>query len=202
MKKKTAIGFALAMVSSAASAADIPPFSAAPAPYASYNWLGPYAGINLGYQWGSVTNSGGASPSGFAGGVQGGYNWQMGQFVYGVEADLQVSGASDTFAAYQFSNPWFGTLRGRAGYALNNILFYGTLGLAYGQSRIEFFGLSEGHLHPGWAGGGGMEIALTPNWTARAEYLFIDLSDEAYGLTGVKNGFESSLLRFGANYKF
>ena len=55
-------------------------------------------------------------PSGVAGGVQGGYNWQSGQFVFGGEADLQISGADDTFAPWKFSNPWFGTVRGRAGY--------------------------------------------------------------------------------------
>ena len=65
--------------------------------------------------------------------VSSAYNWQSGQFVYGVEADLQASGADDTFAAYKFSNPWFGTVRGRVGYAFNNILLYGTLGLAFGD---------------------------------------------------------------------
>ena len=57
---------------------------------------------------------------------------QFGQFVFGAETDLQVSGADDTFASWKFSNPWFGTLRGRAGVAMNNVMFYGTLGLAYG----------------------------------------------------------------------
>ena len=73
------------------------------------------------------------SPSGFAGGVQAGYNWQSGPWVFGIEGDLQASGADDTFAPWKFSNPWFGTVRGRVGYAFNNVLFYGTGGLAFGE---------------------------------------------------------------------
>ena len=65
-------------------------------------------------------------PSGVAGGVQVGYNWQRGQFVFGGETDLQVSDADDRFASWKFSNPWFGTLRARAGFAMNNVLLYGT----------------------------------------------------------------------------
>src|SRR5208282_823800 len=92
------------------------PYYSAPAPSGLYNWSGPYAGLNVGYEWGRITNTAG-SPSGLAGGGQVGYNWQSGQFVFGGETDLQISGANDTFAPYEFSNPWFGTLRGRAGVA-------------------------------------------------------------------------------------
>ena len=56
-------------------------------------------------------------PSGIVGGVQAGYNLQSGQFVFGGEADINLSGADDTFAPWKFSNPWFGTVRGRAGVA-------------------------------------------------------------------------------------
>src|ERR1043166_4472046 len=113
-------------------------------PLNAYSWAGPYLGGNIGYAWGSVDNNG-AKPSGFDGGVQGGYNWQRGPVVFGLEADIQASGANDTFAAWKFSNPWFGTVRGRVGYALNNVLFYGTGGLAFGELRAEGFGLSESH---------------------------------------------------------
>jgi outer membrane immunogenic protein len=68
--------------------------------------------------------------------VQGGYNMQFGQFVFGGEADLGASGASDTFASWRFSNPWFGTVRGRDGVALDNILFYGTLGLPMERGAV------------------------------------------------------------------
>src|SRR5581483_8938709 len=68
------------------------------------------------YKWGDVTHLGG-HPSGILGGAQIGYNWQASAFVFGLETDIQLSGADDTFAPYKFSNPWFGTLRGRIGYA-------------------------------------------------------------------------------------
>jgi hypothetical protein len=91
----------------------------------------------------------GADPAGFSGGGQVGYNWQIGQFVIGLETDLQATSANATFANYQFSNPWFGTVRGRGGIALNNILFYGTLGLAYGRGQLDVAGLRETNLHTG-----------------------------------------------------
>ena len=103
-------------------------------PLNAYSWAGPYLGGNLGYAWGSVDNNP-TKPSGFVGGVQAGYNWQNGPWVFGVEGDIQATGADDTFAPWKFSNPWFGTLRGRVGYAFNNVLFYGTGGLAFGELR-------------------------------------------------------------------
>ena len=50
--------------------------------------------------------------------------------------------------------------------------------------------------------GAGVEVALNTNWSARAEYLYVDLSERSYSLTGTNNGFERSLLRFGVNYRF
>ncbi len=160
-----------------------------------------YAGLNIGYEWGKVTNSS-INPSGFAGGGQVGYNWQSGQFVFGGETDIQFSGADDTFAPYKFSNPWFGTLRGRAGIALNNILLYATGGFAYGDLKGELPGLSETKTHTGWAGGLGMEVGFTPNWSAKVEYLYMDLASRSYSITGGDNGLQANMVRFGINYHF
>jgi outer membrane immunogenic protein len=197
--------FAVAVLAGPALGADYGPYRASPqmaaAPFSAYNWNGAYVGLNLGYQFGDTTNWP-AEPSGFAGGLQAGFNWQSGQWVFGAETDIQISGADDTFAGYKFSNPWFGTVRGRAGYALNNVLLYLTAGLAYGRGRVEFAGMSEGHAQFGWTLGLGVEVGFTPNWSARAEFLYVDLSDHTYGLTGLGHGFESSLLRFGVNYRF
>ena len=77
------------------------------------------------------------------GGGQIGANWQIGTWVLGLEADIQGSGANDTFAGYKFSNPWFGTVRGRGGYAMNNVLLYITGGLAYGGGKVDFGLASE-----------------------------------------------------------
>src|SRR6478736_6191605 len=153
-----------------------------------YSWAGPYLGGNLGWAWGSVDNSV-TRPSGFVGGAQAGYNFfQTGPWVFGVEGDLQATGASDTFAPWKFSNPWFGTVRGRAGYAFNNILFYGTAGLAFGELRGETFGLSESHATVGWTAGVGAEFGFAPNWSAKIEYLYVDLANSAFTITGMQNG--------------
>lgn len=176
------------------------PFAAA-APVVARNWAGPYLGANLGYQFGSTTVFG-IEPNGLVGGVQGGYNWQFDQLVVGGEADFQFSGAEETFAQYKFSNPWFGTARARLGYGLNNILFYGTAGVAFGRGQLEYLGTSERHTHAGWTVGAGLEVGLAPNWSARAEYLYVDLSDIDYVLTGMSTGIESNIVRFGLNYRF
>ena len=165
-----------------------------------YSWAGPYLGANIGYAWGDVTNSG-TSPSGFAGGIQAGYNWQSGPLVFGVEGDLQASGADDTFAAWKFSNPWFGTMRGRVGYALNNILIYATGGLAFGSLKYESGVINESHASLGWTLGVGAEMALSQNWSAKAEYLYVDLSNRTF-LTGLQHGYEFGMLRVGVNYHF
>ena len=195
----------MAVAAGAATAADFPrspsPYYSAPAPVGVFNWRGAYAGLNVGYEWGKVTGSS-INPSGVAGGGQFGFNWQSGQFVFGGETDLQLSGADDTFAPYKFSNPWFGTLRGRAGIALDNILLYATAGLAYGDLKAEQFGLTETKTHIGWTGGLGMEVGFTPNWSAKVEYLYMDLGDRAYSITGMDNGLQANLLRFGVNYHF
>jgi outer membrane immunogenic protein len=144
-----------------ARAADLPyaPYTVNQ-PLNAFSWAGPYLGGNLGYEWGTVDNNP-AKPSGFVGGAQAGYNWQTtGPWVFGVEGDIEVTGADDTFAPWKFSNPWFGTVRGRAGYAFNNIFFYGTGGLAFGELRGETFGLSESHSTAGWTLGAGTEVGL------------------------------------------
>jgi outer membrane immunogenic protein len=197
-----------------ANAADAPiPYGApppqyAPLPYAPPPqllpclWLGAYVGANAGFQWASS----GVSQSGFTGGIQGGYNWQNGPWVYGVEADFNLSSVGGTFADYQFSNPWFGTLRGRAGYVVNNaVLFYGTAGFATGISSVTRGGLSDSSAHLGWAIGAGVEFGLaplgfSPNWSTKIEYLHLGLSQSAILPTSVT--FPSNVLRVGVNYHF
>ena len=205
----TGAGFAVS-----AQAADIPYYRPPPAyapvvqQFDCYSWAGPYLGGNLGYAWGSVDNNR-TKPSGFVGGVQAGYNWQPNpSWVFGVEGDLQVTGADETFAPWKFSNPWFGTVRGRAGYAFNNILVYGTAGLAFGELRGETFGLSESHGNAGWTAGVGAEFGFGQagssrgGWSAKVEYLYVDLANTNFTITGVPNGYRFGTLRAGINYHF
>jgi outer membrane immunogenic protein len=188
-----------------ADAADLSYGSRAPytvnQPLNAYSWAGPYIGGNLGYAWGSVDNNW-TKPSGFVGGVQAGYNWQQGPWVFGLEGDIQATGADDTFAPWKFSNPWFGTVRGRGGYAFNNILVYGTVGLAFGELRANTFGLTESHTNVGWTAGIGAEVGLTQNWSAKVEYLYVDLANSNFAITGMSNGYSFGTLRAGVNYRF
>ena len=188
-----------------AQAADVNYGSRAPytvnQPLNAYSWAGPYLGGNLGYAWGSVDNNP-TKPSGFAGGVQAGYNFQTGPWVFGIEGDIQASGAEQTFAPWKFSNPWFGTVRGRAGYAFNNILFFGTGGLAFGELRGETFGLTETHTNIGWTVGVGTEFGLARNLSAKIEYLYVDLANSNFVVTGASNGYRFGVVRAGVNYHF
>jgi outer membrane immunogenic protein len=212
MKKLVSGAVALAAFAStlgwtpSAQAADMNNYGAR-APYTvnqplnAYSWAGPYLGANLGYAWGSVHNNP-TKPSGLVGGVTAGYNWQSGPIVFGAEGDIQATGADDTFAPWKFSNPWFGTVRGRVGYAFNNIMFFGTGGLAFGELRGETFGLSESHTRAGWTVGAGTEFGLTQNLSAKIEYLYVDLANSNFTITGASNGYRFGLLRAGVNYRF
>ncbi|RTL48356.1 MAG: porin family protein [Bradyrhizobiaceae bacterium] len=208
MSKKAlgAMAFAIASGVVSAQAADLP-YGGGRQPYTvnqplnMYSWAGPYLGGNIGYGWGDTSNNP-TRPSGFNGGIQGGYNWQRGPWVFGIEADAQLNSADDTFAPWKFSNPWYGTVRGRAGYAVNNVLFYGTGGLAFGEVKGETFGLSEDHTALGWTVGLGAEFAVNPNWSVKAEYLYVDLSKQDFSITGTSNGYDFSVVRLGVNYHF
>jgi outer membrane immunogenic protein len=165
------------------------------------SWARPYLGVNLGYAWGSVADNP-AKPSGFVGGVQAGYNWQSGSFVFGLEGDIQATAAEETFAPWKFSNPWFGTVRGRAGYTFSNIMFFGTGGLAFGELRATTFGVSESHTNAGWTLGVGAEMGIDRNWSAKIEYLYVDLANSNFVITGASNGYRFGLIRAGINYRF
>jgi outer membrane immunogenic protein len=173
----------------------------APSPLAQYSWMGPYIGGTVGYQWGSVSHSP-VQPSGIAGGLEGGYNWQRGNFVYGLETDLNLSGADATVAPFEFSNPWFGTVRGRGGVAIGNVLVYGTAGFSYGDLRADSAGLTESHAEVGWTAGAGVEVDFSHRWSAKAEWLYLDLIDRSFAVSGNNNGLATNLLRFGVNYHF
>lgn len=199
-----AVAIMVAGVTSA-QAADLPYRSQAPytvnQPLNAYSWAGPYLGATLGYEWGNVTNSG-TKPSGITGGITGGFNWQSGPIVFGVEADFQGTGADDRFANYKFSNPWFGTVRGRLGYAFNNVLLYGTAGLAFGSLELEQGGLQQSQTSVGWTAGVGAEVGIYQNWTAKIEYLYVDLSSNSYSLINSTNGLDFGMVRIGLNYHF
>jgi len=190
-------------ITGAASAADLTPnFYGAPPSYLAFTWAGLYVGATLGYEWGSIDNNP-THPNGVAGGFETGFNWQNGNFVYGGEADINFSAANDTFAPWQFSNPWFGTVRRRAGVAISNVLLFGTAGLAYGELTGTTSGnLSESHTSLGWVAGFGAEVSFAQHWSAKAEWLYLNLDDRHFSVTAANNGLAANLVRLGLNYHF
>jgi outer membrane immunogenic protein len=179
--------------------------------YAPYNWTGFYIGINGGggfgrsnvgapYSTGSFDTSGGV-----AGGTIG-YNYQMGQTVFGLEADGDWSniGGSATCGVLscQTKNDWLATARGRLGYAYDRFLPYVTGGAAFGDIKTNVSGIGNGtDTKAGWTLGGGLEAAIAGPWTAKVEYLYVDLG-RGGSVLGADSEFRTNLVRAGLNYKF
>jgi outer membrane immunogenic protein len=174
-------------------------------------WTGPYFGLHLGGIWTSATwtdpFSGGTDnprPAGTPLGAQFGVNWQMDQWVFGVEADaswLKLDAADqDQFAFdHRISAHWVATATGRVGYAFNRFLVYFKGGAAFTGERNDvntesaFNAVatiaSTGTLtQVGAAFGGGVDYAFSANWSARLEYLFIDFPSHDLTLHDVANG--------------
>jgi len=200
----------------AASAADLPSRKGpvmAPVYAPIFTWTGFYVGVNAGYAFGNVSAGTFVLPravtigdiDGFIGGGQVGYNYQMGQFVLGVEADIQGADLSATNGfGDRIRTDYFGTVRARAGFAFDRFLPYVTAGWAYGnvKTTIAGIGSSDNSHTGGYAVGGGLEYAFTNNLTAKIEYLYVDLGEKSVLNTGVKVGTDFSVVRAGLNYKF
>ena len=269
--------------------APAPAYRAAPAMMAIYNWSGFYLGGNVGYSWGKAETdvsvpgftvlapatgvaptfpvnipgsafSESLKPSGWVGGGQIGWNSQFGNWVFGLEADLQASGQkddrsrSDAFAFTDVTSTptefdvvgtsatsleaklkWFGTARGRLGYAWDSWLVYATGGLAYGNFDLTGVNTVAGTIicsancgvapatttfsnttslngsksKAGWTVGSGIEgAAFLPNWTWKAEYLYLNFGkfDHAFatdsGVITTSTRATDHILRFGVNYRF
>src|ERR1041384_3921094 len=202
MKPHLAIGIALVGLlagATSAAASDLParnspPVTAAPVQL-PFSWTGFYAGINGGYSWGQSSwsdpaagaNSGRFDTSGGLVGGQIGYNWQPGAFVFGVETDadwLNVKGstaglggvcAADGGGVCQTQQNWLGTTRARVGYAFDRWLPYITGGVAYGDIQAKQPTGTTNSTNVGWTAGGGVEYGINRNWSAKLEYLHIDL---------------------------
>jgi outer membrane immunogenic protein len=234
MKKLLVAGIAVsAFYGAAALAADMPAkapvYKASPA--AIYDWTGFYVGGNAGYgvgrDPGSEADVGAANadkvtlaPHGWLGGVQAGYNWQAQNWVLGIEGDWQWTGQKDSFcfndpncgAAGERGGvhelPWFATARGRIGYATGPTLFYATGGVVFAQVKQTIFdgalATTFDNSKTGWTVGGGIEAALGGNWTAKIEYLFIDLGNvsNSDGAFAASSAVRDHVARLGLNYRF
>jgi outer membrane immunogenic protein len=220
-----------------AFAADLPPPMAppprAPAAYIpvapAWNWSGFYIGLNAGYGFGNSTwssptlgSSGSFTTDGGMAGVTVGGNYQIGQFVLGVEGDYDwqnVRGSSNaapcTFiftgaGGCDTSSNWIATFRGRVGYAFDRMMVYGTAGGAGTDIRTSSGTLPwSSATEFGWAAGAGVEGAITDNITAKVEYLYADFGNSTCSSVGscgavvpVTAGLKESMVRAGINYKF
>lgn len=228
-----------------ASAADLPvkaPVYKAPIIAPVYNWTGFYVGLNLGGSWGrqdgdligALIGSGSNNLDGLIGGGQIGYNWQINQWVFGLEADFQgsgqkadgsfvippivgIAGGNGLTASYSDKLEWFGTVRGRVGYAFDRWLPYFTGGWAYGHGVLDgtatvtpagaATAFSASHDYSGWTIGGGVEWAFANNWSAKLEYLYIDFGDgptvPVSATSSIVAGkMTDNIIRAGVNYKF
>ena len=209
----------LLATSFSAQAADLPPpvYRAAPlSVVAYYNWTGFYLGINGGYAWGNSDwdlPAISVKPKGWMVGGTVGYNWQSGGIVYGLEGDFDWADMSDSTACGAFTcrtrNNWLATARGRLGYAFDRWLPYLTGGGAFGRVEALVPGLaSASDTLTGWTVGGGIEYAFLGNWTAKVEYLYVDLGKFNCGasctpaLATSNVDFTENIVRAGINYKF
>jgi outer membrane immunogenic protein len=263
-KAVAASALAAIAATSAAPAADLAarPYTKAPMIAPLYNWTGFYIGGNVGYSWGRssdtstlangagavlFTTGAGANMDGVIGGGQIGYNWQVQNWVWGLEADIQGSdqkGGRDYLCPTGVCTPpfgvlavfpgpavpvaldqkleWFGTVRGRVGVlATPQVLFYATGGLAYGGVNTSAvigagaFGFNANDTRVGYTVGAGVEGAIGGNWTAKLEYLYMDLGRTsgtflttipALGGGVLSHNYSSritdNIVRVGLNYRF
>ncbi|SDA50203.1 outer membrane protein [Mesorhizobium qingshengii] len=218
MRLISGIFFATAMSVSGAYAADmVEPVAAMDLPY---SWTGFYVGANAGGAFGKIDGDfigipGSADIRNFTGGALVGANYQYGQWVLGVEGDINYLGFKKEFSpglgggelGAEARLDAFGTIRGRVGYAFDRWLPYVTAGVAMGDVKIDehVFSAAESKFQTGYAVGGGIEYAFNSNWTARAEYLYVDLGKKDFGFApgtpyDVKTNF--SIVRAAVAYKF
>jgi outer membrane immunogenic protein len=213
---------ALAGSLGAASAADLsrPAPIATKAPYfaPAYNWTGFYGGINGGGAWGTSDWNGLPASFNVSGGLIGGqlgYNWQFGQFVYGLEGDADwadIRGNAGNIGCglgtCTTKNDFLATVRGRLGYAIDRWMPYVTGGLAIGDIRTTTpFTGGVDQTNAGWTVGAGIEFAIAGNWTAKAEYLYVDLGNVNCSVScglpfGNSVSLTESVVRGGINYRF
>ena len=222
----------------AAYAADLAPppvYKAPPLLPPAYSWSGFYVGANGGFGGNNVTyssaiagipESASLNSSGFLGGGQVGFNWQLApMWVIGAETDFDATDiSSNATATVPFATAsagtkidWFGTVRGRAGVLVTpTALLYATGGWAYGHTTSSATAtalgftesVSSGNMQNGWTAGGGLEYAINPWLSLKTEYLYVNLGSA--NLSGTEDGVPLTLtektafhtVKAGLNFKF
>jgi outer membrane immunogenic protein len=212
---KAAVAFFVA--TSAAHAADLPSQKGpAIVPYIPPPlWTGFFIGGQAGY--GAAQNSGiavyNSSPSGFIGGAHLGYEYQVNQIVYGFETDIDGSDISSSVFNPVLAKtlgtrvPVQGSVRARVGYVpVPQLLFYATAGGAFADVKhFDEPGYSIASPRGGWTVGGGVEYAITNDWSVRVSYRYADFGHEldvVYPKPSGINHLTENLVQVGFSYKF
>lgn len=205
------------------------PYKAPPPPIPPpvfLSWSGFYVGANAGWLgsnnnnitalgFGGIPSTIGVSHSGYIGGVEVGYNWQVGpNWLLGIEEDFQGVDANGTAtfvfpgdaavppitAVYNNNLNWLGTVRGRIGFLSSpGLLWYGTGGLAYGQTKFAAAcacsteGSAASNVSPGWTAGAGVEWRFAPAWSMKVEYLYVDLGTRTNTIAETQGPFVGAL---------
>lgn len=216
-----------AMLGNTAFAADLtrPVYKAPPAGVlpAQYDWTGFYVGGHIGYGWSKNTFSDPFVPfsisdtnaNGIIGGGQAGFNYQVGQFVFGVEGDMSGSGIKGgptvLGATFNTNVDWTATATGRLGLAFDRWLVYAKGGAAWAHDRYStnFYTFPASveltNTRLGWTAGAGVEYAFAPQWSAKAEYNYMDFgSDTVSFAAGRSTTVDQQIhaVKLGVNYKF
>jgi len=226
-----ALGLNLALGAGQALAADLPvPAVQPPAGYfpatPPTDWGGFYVGANGGYDvgnsdWsGTGVSTGGFKTSGGMGGGTVGLNLQTGAVVLGFEGDADwtaINGSSSNSycstlgpAACVTKNTVLATARARVGYAFDRVLVYATGGGAFGNVLTGFSPPTtfDDSVTFGWTAGAGIEVAFAERWTAKVEYLYLDLDHTNCASTScganvpIEVSFTQNIIRAGVNFRF
>lgn len=207
----------LVLAASGAQAADLPRRAAPPAPiYVApiFTWTGFYVGAQIGGGWGRNEFAGLTyNPNGVVGGLHAGYNMQFGAIVAGVEGDIEATSLKGSttigFVSLKTTAPWQGSLRARLGFGFDRALIYATGGVAFAQLKNEIFippfALSNQSTRTGWTLGAGVEYALSPNWSIRAEYRYTDYgryTSSFFPFGSAQTRFKENAARVGLSYRF
>jgi outer membrane immunogenic protein len=173
--------------------------------------VSPWAGFYIGAHVGGVTASenvdyvGSTNPSGFTGGLQGGYNWLIAPtWLVGFEEEISFTNANGTVDGFKSSHNWYDTFDARLGYTLpGGWLLYGKAGAAWMNVDYSIPGFSSNQTRDGWNVGVGVEYLVAPQWSVKAEYSYLDFGkDTISGLEPAAADTQVNQFKVGVNYHF
>jgi outer membrane immunogenic protein len=211
-----------AFVVSSAMAADLPirKGSAPPPEAAFFDWSGLYIGGHIGYGYAEADIAGLGNQllrldsEGFLGGVQGGWNYQMGRFVLGAEVDFSfadlngnaTNNLGNVFLDRSSNTTWIATATTRLGYTWDRFLVYGKVGAAFAQFDYNIDNRTASETRVGFTVGTGLEWAVAGNWSAKAEYNYMDFGRSTVNFDGSSVSLDIdqriSVIKAGVNYRF